>query len=191
MTQAALWRPRAQRVKAVHVWRERHEQHLEEILSVRVARKVAQDHTVSWDGHRWGVVRGEVCAGLRGAAVEIRTASGWKPLVALPRAPPAPAPLSRAGAAFRNPKTKANPNTMCLQSTLGEDHGSGHFYLAKNRTFLLCVDTKRYGHKTCGRSLAGPRERGPSTTVGMKAARRAKRGSSTARQQKALTLWLG
>jgi len=48
-----------------------HEQHLEEILSVRVARKVAQDHTVSWDGNRWGLVREEVCAGLRGAAVEI------------------------------------------------------------------------------------------------------------------------
>jgi transposase len=47
------------------------EQHLEEILSVRVARKMAQDHTVSWDGNRWGVVREEVCAGLRGAAVEI------------------------------------------------------------------------------------------------------------------------
>jgi len=47
------------------------EQHLEEILSVRVARQVAQDHTVSWDGNRWGVVREEVCAGLRGAAVEI------------------------------------------------------------------------------------------------------------------------
>ncbi len=47
------------------------EQHLEEILSVRVARKVAQDHTVSWDGNRWGVLREEVCAGLRGAAVEI------------------------------------------------------------------------------------------------------------------------
>jgi transposase len=47
------------------------EQHLEEILSVRVARRVAQDHTVSWDGNRWGVVREEVCAGLRGAAVEI------------------------------------------------------------------------------------------------------------------------
>jgi hypothetical protein len=30
---------------------------------------------------------------------------------------------------------------MCLQSTLGEDPGTGHFYLAKNRTFLLCVDT--------------------------------------------------
>src|SRR6202795_1146482 len=47
------------------------EQHLEEILSVRVARQVAQDHTVRWDGNRWGVVREEVCAGLRGAAVEI------------------------------------------------------------------------------------------------------------------------
>jgi hypothetical protein len=32
---------------------------------------------------------------------------------------------------------------MCLQITLGEDHGSGHFYLAKNRTFLLCVDSRR------------------------------------------------
>lgn len=47
------------------------EQHLEEILSVRVTRKVAEDHTVSWDRNRWGVRREEVCAGLRGAAVEI------------------------------------------------------------------------------------------------------------------------
>jgi len=47
------------------------EHHLEEILSVRVARKVAQDHTVSWEGNRWGVPREEVCAGLRGAQVEI------------------------------------------------------------------------------------------------------------------------
>ena len=44
---------------------------LEEILSVRVARQVAEDHTVSWDGTRWGVPREEVCAGLRGAQVEI------------------------------------------------------------------------------------------------------------------------
>src|ERR1700687_1425133 len=47
------------------------EQRLEEILSVRVGRQVADDHTVSWDGHRWGVPREEVCAGLRGAQVEI------------------------------------------------------------------------------------------------------------------------
>ena len=44
---------------------------LEEILSVRIARKVADDHTVSWEGTRWGVPREEVCAGLRGAQVEI------------------------------------------------------------------------------------------------------------------------
>jgi transposase len=44
---------------------------LEEILSVRVARQVAQDHTVSWEGNRWGVLREEVRAGLRGAQVEI------------------------------------------------------------------------------------------------------------------------
>src|SRR6202047_2202984 len=42
----------------------------------------------------------------------------------------------------QDPKTKSHPNTMCLQITLGENHGSGHFYLAKTRTFLLCVDTK-------------------------------------------------
>src|SRR5208337_989283 len=30
----------------------------------------------------------------------------------------------------RNPKTKSNPNTMCLPNTLGEDLGSGHFYFA-------------------------------------------------------------
>ena len=46
-------------------------QRLEEILSVRAARKVADDHTVSWDGTRWGVPREEVCTGLRGAQVEI------------------------------------------------------------------------------------------------------------------------
>jgi len=47
------------------------QQRLEEILSVPVGRQVADDHTVSWDGHRWGVPREEVCAGLRGAQVEI------------------------------------------------------------------------------------------------------------------------
>src|SRR4029077_11698669 len=44
----------------------------------------------------------------------------------------------------QNQKTKSNPNTMCLQITLGGNHGTGHFYLARNRTFLLCVDTKGY-----------------------------------------------
>src|SRR5260221_12183644 len=42
----------------------------------------------------------------------------------------------------QNQKTKSNPNTMCLRITPGGNRGTGHFYLAKNRTFLLCVDTK-------------------------------------------------
>src|ERR1700685_3336944 len=45
----------------------------------------------------------------------------------------------------QDPKTKSHPNTMCLQITLGENHGSGHFYLAKTRTFLLCVDSHGLG----------------------------------------------
>jgi hypothetical protein len=47
------------------------EHRLEEILSVRVARTVANDYTVRWNGQRWGVPREAVCAGLRGARVEI------------------------------------------------------------------------------------------------------------------------
>src|ERR1700691_2964298 len=43
----------------------------------------------------------------------------------------------------QDPKTKPHPNTMRLPITLGENHGSGHFYLAKNRTFLLCADICR------------------------------------------------
>src|SRR2546430_9918579 len=42
----------------------------------------------------------------------------------------------------QDPKTKSNPNTMCLLITPGGNRGTGHFYLAKNRTFLLCVDTQ-------------------------------------------------
>src|SRR5579863_5960713 len=50
----------------------------------------------------------------------------------------------------RDLKTKANPNTTCLLSTLGESHGSGHFYLAKNRTFLHCVDTRHAAYRAPG-----------------------------------------
>ncbi len=48
-----------------------HEHRLEEILTVRVVRTMAEDHTVKWQGERWGVPREEVRAGLRGARVEI------------------------------------------------------------------------------------------------------------------------
>src|ERR1035438_357893 len=63
-----------------------------------------------------------------------------------------------------DPRTKSNPNTMCLPSTLGENHGTGHFYLAKNRTFLLCVDTK-VTRSLCGASWSCGRDR---TAVGWK-----------------------
>jgi hypothetical protein len=47
------------------------DQRLEEILSMRVRRTVAQDHTVKWEGIRWGLDREDVCAGLRGARAEV------------------------------------------------------------------------------------------------------------------------
>ncbi len=94
------------------------EHRLEEILSVRTARKVAPDHTVSWDGVRWGVPREEVCAGLRGAAVEIERrldGSHWlrfrKRYLRLQHCPePTPALVSPCG--LRPPgltKQKAQP----------------------------------------------------------------------------------
>src|ERR1700693_1186687 len=100
------------------------EQHLEEILSVRVARRVAQDHTVRWEGKRWGVVREEVCAGLRGAAVEIERrldGSHWlryrgrylhlRPCPEPARATASPSGLRPPGLAERaeKPKNKHRP----------------------------------------------------------------------------------
>ncbi len=72
------------------------EQRLEQILSVREARSVSPDHTVSWHGQRWGVRREQVCAGLRGARVQVerrldgshwlRFRGRYLPLVACPAA---------------------------------------------------------------------------------------------------------
>jgi transposase len=96
-------------------------QRLEEILSVRVARTVAADHTVSWDGQRWGVPRENICAGLRGAAAEIerrldgshwlRFRNRYLPLQACPAAPRSASPsgLRPAGLAER----KIQPPREC------------------------------------------------------------------------------
>jgi hypothetical protein len=85
-----------------------------------------------------------------------RTASGWLALATFPRPLlrlrhcPAPCDRPQVLPAYslqdlrnehRDPKTKSNPNTMCPLITPGGNRGTGHFYLAKNRTFLLCVDT--------------------------------------------------
>jgi hypothetical protein len=95
------------------------EHRLEQILSVRVARTVASDYTVKWQGQRWGVPRDAVCAGLRGARVEIerrlegshwlRFRGHYLPLVACPAAAPAsltPSGLRPPGVSDRKPKPK-------------------------------------------------------------------------------------
>lgn len=89
---------------------------LEQILSVRVTRTVASDHTVRWKGERWGVRREEVCAGLRGARAEIerrldgthwlRFRGRYLPLIPCPNAPRSASPsgLRPPGLADRTPK---------------------------------------------------------------------------------------
>jgi len=93
-------------------------QRLEEILSVRVTRTVAGDHTVVWNGQRWGVRREEVCAGLRGACAEIerrldgscwlRFRGRYLPLALCPAATRSASPsgLRPPGPADRKPKPK-------------------------------------------------------------------------------------
>jgi hypothetical protein len=121
------------------------EQRLEEILSVRVARQVADDHTVSWDGTRWGVPREEVCAGLRGAQVEIERrldGSHWlrfrgrylrlRHCPAPLRPPASPSGLRPPGLAERTPTPK--------NQIKPKYHVPAHHPWRKpwNRTFLSC-----------------------------------------------------
>ncbi|MFZ0910168.1 MAG: hypothetical protein WA766_06980, partial [Candidatus Acidiferrales bacterium] len=54
----------------------------------------------------------------------------------------------------QNPYPDSKPNTARLPITLGESHGSGHFYLAKNRTFLLCVDTTKLRRESSAKLVA-------------------------------------
>lgn len=116
-------------------------QRLEEILSVREARTVADDHTVSWAGRRWGVWRQDVCAGLRGARIQIerrldgshwlRFRNRYLPLHACPAAPRAanPSGLRPAGVAAQKPKPSPKLKTKYIPPP---DHPW------RKRTFLLC-----------------------------------------------------
>jgi hypothetical protein len=98
------------------------EHRLEEILSVRVARKVADDHTVSWDGNRWGVPREEICAGLRGAQVEIERrldGSHWlrfRNRYLRLRHCPEPAPRTASPSGLRPAGLAANPLSRTYKS---------------------------------------------------------------------------
>ena len=106
--QPVLWSDAHRRLERTH--------RLEEILSVRVARTVAGDHTVSWNGQRWGLRRETVCAGLRGARAEIerrldgthwlRFRGRYLPLMSCPAATRSATPsgLRPPGLADRKPK---------------------------------------------------------------------------------------
>jgi len=119
-------------------------QRLEEILSVRVARTVASDHTVVWKGQRWGVPRESVCAGLRGAGAEIerrldgthwlRFRKRYLPLQPCPAAPPSASPsgLRPPGLADGKPKPSAKTKTHHRPPP---DHPWRKLW---KRTFLLC-----------------------------------------------------
>jgi hypothetical protein len=108
------------------------EHRLEEILSVRIPRQVAHDHTVTWEGNRWGVAREEVCAGLRGAQVEIerrldgshwlRFRDRYLPLRHCPqpeRPAATPSGLRPAGVADQKPKP---PGRIKIKYHVPADH---------------------------------------------------------------------
>jgi hypothetical protein len=125
------------------------EHHLEEILRARAARRVAQDHTVSWDGNRWGVVREEVCVGLRGAAVEIeRRLDGSHWLRYCGRylhLRPCPEPVLRSAS-----PSGLRPPGLAERSTKPPNKSKPPYHVPAEhpwrrpwkRTFLLCVDTR-------------------------------------------------
>src|ERR1017187_503154 len=119
-------------------------QRLEEILSVRVGRTVADDHTVSWDGHHWGVPREEVCAGLRGAQVEIERrldGSHWLRFRGRDlrlRHCPAPPQPSASPSGLRPPGLAERPrpkNNIKPKYHVPADHP---WRKPWNRTFLYC-----------------------------------------------------
>ena len=117
---------------------------LEEILSVRVARTVANDHTVSWDGQRWGVAREQVRAGLRRARVEVecrldgshwlRFRGRYLPLYPCPAAARSASPsgLRPPGLADQKPKPQTKIKTKYHPPS---DHP---WRKPWNRTFLFC-----------------------------------------------------
>ncbi len=145
------------------------EQHLEEILSVRVGRKVAQDHTVSWDGNRWGVLREEVCAGLRGAAVDIerrldgshwlRYRGRYLHLRACPepaRRSASPSGLRPPGLAERTPKPKSQskPKYHVPAEHPWRKPWKRTLLSGRKPDISICVDTRGIAS---GSRIVGPR----------------------------------
>ncbi|PYU31288.1 MAG: hypothetical protein DMG31_12485 [Acidobacteria bacterium] len=105
---------------------------------------VAADHTVSWQAQRWGVPREQVCAGLRGARVEIerrldgsewlRFRGRYLPLHPCPEAPRSATPsgLRPTGVADAKPKASSKIKTKYIPPP---DHP---WRKPWKRTFLFC-----------------------------------------------------
>ncbi len=102
-------------LRTLRGWLERPHR-LEQILSVRVARTVAADHTVKWDGQRWGrPAGGSVCRAARGTRRN-RTAARWLALAAPPR------PLSAAAALPRR-SDRGKASRPCRPKTQSPNQG--------------------------------------------------------------------
>jgi len=120
-------------------------------LSVRVARTVASDYTVKWQGQRWGVPREAVCAGLRRARVQIerrldggtwlRLRTRYLPLRLCPAATPSLSAVSLRLTAGSKP----NPKPRKKYHPPPEHPWRRPW----KRTFLLCVDSSRSVHSSC------------------------------------------
>ena len=118
--------------------------HLEEVLSVRVTRTVASDHTVVWNAARWAVRREDVCAGLRGAHAEIerrldgshwlRFRGRYLPLQPCPAAPRSASPSGLRPPGLADRKLKPPTKTKTHYSP-APDHP---WRTPWKRTFLNC-----------------------------------------------------
>jgi len=100
--------------------------------------------------NRWGVLREEVCAGMRGAAVEIERrldGSHWlrfRGRYVHLRACPEPAQMPTSPSGLRPPglveRTARTKNKIQPKYHVPANHP---WRKSWNRTFLLCVDTRR------------------------------------------------
>jgi hypothetical protein len=118
---------------------------------VRITRRVAEDHTVSWDGNRWGVLRKDVCAGLRGAAVEIERrldGSHWlryRGRYLHLRPCPEPVRLSASPSGLRPPGPAERTPTPTNKSKPKYHVPAEHPWRKPwNRTFLSCEKTGHF-----------------------------------------------
>lgn len=128
---------------------------LRAILSHQEYRSVANDYTVQYHGARYQILGESVKGGLRRSRVTVEerldgtTRLRWRGDYLKHRALPV-STTSRAGAAVglrppsappASPGLVGSPPAGDRDPTIpGRRHAPGHFYLAPNRTFLLCVD---------------------------------------------------